>query len=346
MSVSLFTADEVDQTSLHGFLARFFSKAKANFLRDHGKWMHGGDSNRWILKVDDEIAGYCAVIPTKIVINNEIIPAMWWVDIIIAPEFRGRGLQSHFDRKITENDLVKVGFPNELAAKIHRKHGWGVREDLTVMLAPLQPLKVGQVKRSHGFRKLILTAGALILTPIVGVFKFWLKRRNKETAYKVENPSADELASVFNLAHRGQFSTTYRDKNYFQNRFFDSPYREELSFYFSGPKDAPIHYLITRTLKRNGLLITRILDAFGDFSDRKAFRDLVFCALSDAAMMGSTQVTVMVTLRGLSKIYKRLGFLFKSQARFCWHSSKKELMDALQNENYWTIADSDNDEIT
>ncbi len=72
---------------------------------------------------------YCAVIPTAMRVAGERVDAAWWVDLVVDPDHRGRGLQRAFDEKVRAAAPLIVGFPNTLAAVIHRKHGWGVRED-------------------------------------------------------------------------------------------------------------------------------------------------------------------------------------------------------------------------
>ena len=176
MKNRLRTAAEVNPEELNSFLMRFFPAGKCLFLREHGDWLHGGIQNRWVLLQDDRIAGYCAVIPTMILSGNETLPAIWWMDLIIAPEFRGQGLQVLFDKKIQEQDLLKIGFPNLLAARIHKKHNWGVRADLWVMLLPLQPLQVHQVRAATGWRGSLLRLAAAGLSPVMGLYKIIVDR--------------------------------------------------------------------------------------------------------------------------------------------------------------------------
>ena len=121
----LYDCSRVEKSVLDDFLRRNFSGIKAEFLIEHGEWWYGGDHNRWVILAGDQIAAYCAFLPTKVWINGGEENALWWVDLVVAPQFRGQGLQSIFDREILQRSEIKLGFPNELAAKIHRKHGWG-----------------------------------------------------------------------------------------------------------------------------------------------------------------------------------------------------------------------------
>jgi len=346
MTVNLITAAEIDPSQLTSFLERFFGGTKAVFLREHGAWLHGGQENRWVLLVDGVLAGYCAVIPTQVCVDGKSLSAIWWVDIIVAPEFRGQGLQSHFDQKLQQDDLLKLGFPNELAAKIHRKHQWGVREDLQVRLCPLRPLKVNQVRTAHGKHGALLKSGALMLSPITTAFRLWLRIRKSAHVFTREQPSAETLAEIVQRTPVQAFSTTCRSVAYFQHRFLDAPYADQLAWYFFGPEDAPTHYLVTRTLIHHGVTVTRILDYFGDLGAEEPLRALLLAAAAEADRKKSSQLTAMVTLPSMEALFKAAGFFFKASARFCWLSSDPTIMESFARPFYFTLADSDNDEIS
>lgn len=346
MTIQLLTAAEIDPTQLTSFLERFFGSTKANFLREHGSWLHGGQENRWVLLVDGVLAGYCAVIPTQVCVEGKELSAIWWVDIIVAPEFRGQGLQSHFDQKLQQDNLLKLGFPNELAAKIHRKHQWGVREDLQVRLCPLRPLKVNQVRTAQGKRGVLLKVGAIALSPIMAAFRLWLRVRKSTQIFTIKQPSAETLAEIVKRAPMQIYPTTCRDAAYFQHRFLDAPYADQLAWFFYGPANAPTHYLVTRTLQHHGVTVTRILDYFGDLCAEEPLRALLRAAAVDADRKKSSQLTVMVTLPSMEPLFKAAGFIFKATARFCWLSSDPAIMESFARPFYFTLADSDNDEIS
>jgi GNAT superfamily N-acetyltransferase len=343
-TITLSNADEVSPDQLSDFLGRFYSPVKGEFLHHHGDWWHKGNSNRWVLLVDGALAAYCAVIPTQIVLDGTPTPALWWVDLVVAPEFRGQGLQSIFDEKIRLAAEIKLGFPNRLAADIHRKHGWNVRNDLQVLMLPLQPRRIRTIQEISGIRGHLLRAGAHLISPLA-----WLARRiflyfKPVTAWNWHEPAADQMAAVFQKYYQPRLITTYRSTEHIQWRYLDSPFRSEYCFYGGGPPDSPTYFLIARHVRIRNILRTRILDVFGDFQDAKGLKDILKLAIRDAVLKGSSQVTVMNSLPELSAHLKSVGFLIKSQTRFCWHTSLPATMTAMTEKNYWTLADSDNDE--
>ena len=334
---------------LNRFLSEVFPPYKGSFLSRYGAWWHGGDQNRWVVTVDREIAGYCAVIPGRVLVEGEIQPAIWWVDLVISSRFRGRGLQSIFDTRIREMDILKLGFPNELAANIHRKHQWGVREDLAVLMLPLQPTHIRRVWDASGRKGFLLKAAAQVLQPWAALRRFRSARYQPRTARRLETASPQILAEIFerwlHTAQAHHINTTVRDGDYLQWRYFDSPFYAEHAFYIAGPQEAPTHYLIARHLQRGAQKITRILDLFGDFEQPEVLSDLVQLAVQDAIERGASQVTLLVSLPELASRLRSLGFFLKAPTRFCWYSASEAIMHCLAGPIYWTLADSDNDEL-
>lgn len=340
----LLDASQVDPAALDAFLRRVYSPPKSDFLKAHGAWLHRSNANRLVVQVDGQIAGYCALIPTQVWAAGRVHSALWWVDLVVAPEFRGRGLQSLVDQRVREMSDLLLGFPNELAGIIHRKHGWGVREDARVLLLPLNPPHVKSVRNAEGWRGQIIRAGAQMLRPLAALWRGGLGSRKTPLAWRLESFDAGVFANIFLHANSGKLNTAFRDEAYFEWRYKQAPHPEEFRYYLAGTA-TPTHYLIARHLTQpDGLRYTRILDLFGDFDDLDAIRDLLTLAVQDAIANGSSQVTVVASGPQLMKCARRLGFLLSAPCGFCWWSESAELMSAFNSENCWTLSDSDNDE--
>jgi len=344
-NVQVVTADMADPFSLHLFLNTAYGPAKAGFLRAHGSWWHRGDRNRLVLLCGDQIAAYCGVIPTQCVIQGNKYPALWWVDLFVAPLFRGLGLQSLLDERIKRMGDLKLGFPNALAASVHRKHGWGLRGDGTLLILPLHPADVKQVRASIGLRHVLLRSAGQALEPAAALLRHRLGRYEPRTARLVQQPDLGQWADVFARYKPNGLATTDRDRDFIRWRFLESPYRSELAFYAAGPLRAPTHCLVARHMSSNGTSATRILDLFGDLSDAVTLRDIVTLASRDAMQRGATQVTAMLWLPSLRSVFRSIGFVFSVPARFCWHSGSMLAMQSIASASfYWTLADSDNDQ--
>jgi hypothetical protein len=341
--IRLTSVDQILKADLDDFLQRNFPQPKSDFLRDFGDWWHRGAENRWVVLADDDIGAYYGFIPVQCLVKGGVLPAVWWVDLVVDPYFRGKGVQTTIDKELRATDRIMIGFPNELAASIHRKHGWGVREDLRVLMLPLKPLEVSNIRRTRGIKGFALKGGALILSPLMCVLRRWYGYYQPRSSHNFEPTNGDVIVDVFQKYHQTMGVTILRDADYIQWRYLDSPYRSQLAFYMHSRDGIPTHILILRHLASDGSVITRILDIFGDFNDLEGVRDLVRLAIKDAVILGSTQVTIMATLPELHSCLQSVGFIIKNPARFCWYTSSPEIMQSFSGPFHWNLADSDND---
>ena len=343
-SIRLATAGDVDATSLDAFLRRFFNAAHCDFLRRHGAWWHRGQSHRLVTLVDDRIAGYSSVIPAPCRLDGETIPAHWWVDLIVDPAFRGRGLQTLVDRRVRDEAEVLLGFPNALAAAIHRKHGWGVSEEHRILVLPFAPTRLRPVLRGQGVRGVALRTAARLASPIGRC----LRRRSLDyrptAAYRLETPDAGELARIFERHQDPATTTTARDAEYLSWRYFDAPYREELTFFAAGEPSPRLAAIVRGRRTERGLAV-KILDLFGQLEDRTLVADLVRLVARAAARAGAVEVAAFATLPHLYPVLRSAGFVLRARARSCWHSPDPARMRLLDlRPSHWTFGDSDQEE--
>jgi GNAT superfamily N-acetyltransferase len=346
IGVRLCTAGDTDPAALHAFLERFFGTSKADFLCRHGEWWHGSSENRLVIETEGTIAAYCGVQPVRVLVDGAARDALWWIDLVVAPEFRGRGLQTLFDREVRERCDLLLGFPNELAARIHRKHGWGVREDLRAMLAPLRPLAVNAVRRSRGG----LRAAAWAAAPWAVLWRRRLARYRPRDVRRVDEPDVERWAE---LARRGSLGwvTALRDETHLRHRYLDAPYRQELAFYESRSVICVTRRLQLSpsspqgALQRKGRTEERLLDLFGGLDRREAVCDVLRWVVGEASRAGASQVTALAGHGEVAEWYRRCGFLLGVPARLCWSSSDPRVMEALaRGRQHWGLGDSDNDD--
>ncbi len=340
------TASTIDAEQLDAFLRRNFSPAKAHFLRLHGEWWHHGSDNRLVLTVNHEIAGYCALIPITCAVAGEEVEAVWWVDLVIAREYRGLGLQRYFDREVRERAQLLLGVPNALAAAIHRKHGWGVREDLATLLLPLRPGQLRPLQRTRGVRGRILRGGAFLLSPLALLWRRWLRCYQPRSARLLEALDPQLLSHIAERYPLPSSVHTRRDAHHFDWRYGQLPWPQQLRCYVAGPRAQPTWALIARVVPQaDGPGMLRILELFGDPAQSADLRDVVRLATRDAAAQGLAQITVLAG-PVLAKQLWPLGFLVRTRSRFCWLSAQPQLMARVAAaEPAWGLGDSDNDEL-
>lgn len=223
---------QVSDSDLEDLLYKFYPIHKADFLKQHGNWQHRGKENRLILTQNGKLVGYCAVIPTKVQMIDKIVPVVWWVDLFLLDNFRGQGLQTYFDKKVRDLSETLLGIPNKLAAQIHKKHNWGVREDFGVYLLPLKVYKIPAIQRQKGLKGLLIKTLAVIVNPLTRGY-IHLKNSSVSNAWIIEEPNLSQLVDLFEEEMTG-WITTYRDKEYISWRYLNSPHHQQYTFFASG----------------------------------------------------------------------------------------------------------------
>jgi hypothetical protein len=335
----------VDPTALDAFLGMVYRSEKAGFLARNGNWWHRGLNNRWVIEESGEVSAYCGVIPTTLQVAGERIEAAWWVDLVVAPERRGEGLQSIFDAQVRATAPLIVGFPNALAAAIHRRHCWGVRNDLEVRMLPLRPFEIIARRARSGPAGHIERIAAVVAAPYARRLRQKLESFEPRFSRLIDRPRAEELATVFAEGSDRTSTTTFRDAEYLAWRYLESPFRDKLVVIVGGEDSAAEVAAVLRILARANGTVARILDLFGQLEKERVVRDVLLMVSKVAYSAGAIQVTSMSANRSLSRTLRSIGFTLKSRARFCWLSGDRELQERIGVAPlHLALGDSDNDE--
>lgn len=344
MSFTIKSVEDYDLESVDRFLRSCFPATKCDFLRDYGAWRHQGNQNRYVVMDCGGVVGYFSSIPGNIRIGNDVLGARWWMDLFVPPEHRGRGIQRVTDEFAKSLPGLHLGFPNHLAARIHQKHGWGVRSDLAVMMFPLDPLRLKQVRRSTGVRGVFLRCGAHVASPLVS----WVKRGilASDSSMHGDRVSGRNLSIDCWPLGSSNLATTERTKDWLEWRFLHSPFRGEYSFCATETEDGESLGAVTRTFTRDGTTYVRILDLMGRIDDLRAVARLTRAVISDAVAIEATAVTILAGHRRLQRALFRAGFLLQASTRLRWWSTEREHCDALAGAKcHFSLADSDNDTV-
>lgn len=345
-SVSVVNAESIDPSALDDFLRKVYKPSKSEFLRLHGSWWHRGNRNRLLVIKDGEIAGYSGIVPFDCLIEGELKKAIWWVDLVMGHQFRGQGLQRLLDTAVREMADLKFGFPNELAARIHLKHGWGVRSDCYVLLLPLVPSQVRSVRRATGLYGYMQKQTARALTPFANLLRSRYASYEPKNVCRLESASPDLLADIF-FRHQNDHSLFgSRDADYIRWRYLESPHSSQYMFYVGGGQQKPTQALVSRQVTNQEGSVTRILDVFGDLDNKAGLREILSSAVKDAVGYGASQITILSSVKPLLWIARSLGFVISRKVNFCWHSESDQIKQQIAAMPVqWAMADSDNDEV-
>src|SRR5262245_36004979 len=89
----------VDQDALLSFLALAYPDEPRKKEPAFWKWHNlenphtpMDDIPLWIIKSGDRVVGQLATIPVRVKVGSNEVPAIWILDFVILPEYRGQGL--------------------------------------------------------------------------------------------------------------------------------------------------------------------------------------------------------------------------------------------------------------
>ena len=303
------------------------------FLIKFGSWLHKGDSNRFALVLNNRIIGYYGIIPTILSNTGKLEKAIWWNDLIISKEFRGNGYQNIIDDHIRNRSEIKLGFPNIVASKIHKKHGWYIDNSLKVMIFPIKPMLINKkISKNKLFSQLISFMS-----------KPFLKKALKYKPRWSSKDSKPKLEYYRNIFHMNRYlCTTNRDMNYFKDKYIDSPFYDEYLFYHCKKNKRVNIYLICRKIITAKGLSLRIVDIFGSTWDFSALMDLIILVIRDSINEDLTHITVLESDKKIQALMFICGFFLFKKARVCFYVNPHANIKKLQKAR-WVFADSDND---
>lgn len=345
-SFKLVTAEEVDPFSLDRFLRGYFSAEKCDFLYKHGLWRHRTNKNRLVvLDLNNQIVGYCSSIPVKIWLENSEVPALFWVDNYVAPEWRGKKIQSLTDQAIRNTKIINLGFPNKLSAPIHKKHGWDLRDDYYVLMMPLFPKKIVALQALLGRKTKILPWLSCILEYPTKIWRMHLRNLSVDRVNIIKNPDPEYFEGIFKRFRR-KWVTVNRSADYLYWRYLNSPFRDQYSYYIGGTKYKNSIVVICRTFCRRGVKVVRILDLFGNLEDKTGIIEVIKYVSKNAVIEKAAQLTAMVSNKNLEAIFKSIGYVVKVKSRFRCFCRDVEKMNIIREKKcHWVLGDSDNDSI-
>jgi len=120
----------VNRDKLIQFYRKAFPQKKADFLIQHGDWwQHGNWDAPALVTEGGDVIAYSSFISVKLMFDGSPGEYLWWHDMVVLPEYRGRKLQVHLNQYVNNMKRLLLGFPNAAGAKVYKRSGWSVRND-------------------------------------------------------------------------------------------------------------------------------------------------------------------------------------------------------------------------
>jgi GNAT superfamily N-acetyltransferase len=122
-----------DQDALLSFLRRAYPgeplKCDVTFWKWHfleNPYARLDNVPLWIVRSGDQVVGQMATIPVELKVGEEVKHALWIIDFILSPEYRGRGLGKRLMQVARESyctTMLALGY-NKDSEAVLRSHKW------------------------------------------------------------------------------------------------------------------------------------------------------------------------------------------------------------------------------
>ena len=246
---------EVTKDQLSDFYKKtYYPRYKS--LTNNWHWWYRVGYNEFeplIISIDNKVIGQAAYLPTELNVLGNKVPAIWFVDYAILPEFKGKGLG-----KIMYKEWMKI-CPNQMAIcsddslRVLKKFGW---------------------KDNSATKRLARPINALNFLPIIKNFK--LNFVNKTLRYSIKkkynrnisiNPYKisdnfkiinDSLKLKKNSTNNG-FASIIRDEKWLNWRLMECPYKKDI-YFFEYKNNFAIVHIFYQYVKRLNILYTYSTD--------------------------------------------------------------------------------------
>ena len=128
-------------------LAEFYKivfKNRYKILTKHWKWWYRNNYLGYesiVLVSKNKIVGQAGLIPTKIQIEKKVLPAIWFVDFAVLPEYQNQGLGKTLTKEWMNICPNQITFCNEHSLNIFKKFGWNTSNYTKRLARPIDPTR-------------------------------------------------------------------------------------------------------------------------------------------------------------------------------------------------------------
>ena len=204
-----------------------------------------------VIEIDNEIVGHAGMMSSYLSYNNNIYKSIWFIDYIILPKYRGKGLGKILTKKWMDCCPTKLTFCNDHSLHIFKKFGW--KEDKTFFRA-------AKILNYNKFIPIVKNMNESLLNLIN--FNKYLNLINKNKMIKPYPISGNHhhlLDYIFSYEKKLKDIKKIRilrDENWFYWRIMESPFLLDYYFFKTEESLIIVHKFFHKKIKRLNIILT------------------------------------------------------------------------------------------
>ena len=288
------------------------------------EWLYGKNPNNppegpraMIVRDGEKLVGLFRCIPVPCKVGDSYYLIDWNVDLMIHPEYRGKGLAMKLSRALLDDGDANTGLPltNSPTYKILEKLN-GRFLDVAPFPQIIRPFKMQAYARAVLKIPLVSHTFALLL----GVYyALVVNRRTYEPDIHVKVEKIERFDNSFddfweNVQHDYPVIVK-RDSRYLNWKFFDRP-DLEYTVYRASRNNVLEGYIVLRDEERFGVRTGFVVDILSRKKDIGVIESLLVTALNRFRERGMDQVSAQsFFVPTFRKVFSRMGFITKPSRR-------------------------------
>ena len=315
-------------------LSEFYKKTyykRYKSLTSNWRWWYRVGYNELeplILSVDNKVIGQAAYLPINLNILGNIVPAIWFVDYAVLPEFKGKGLG-----KILSKEWMKI-CPNQMAIcsddslRVLKKLGWKDNYTTKRLARPINTLKFLPILKN------------LKLNFVNRTLRYFIKKKYSRNIsinpYKISDnfKIIDDSFKLRKIVKNNEFAEIIRDEKWLYWRLIECPYKKDIYFFEYKNNFAIVHIFVIENIKKLNILYT--------YSADKLQENELFVQIINWSINNNIDLVWAVSRNtDFENIFPKI---FNKALQFASWSSDEKIFKTLQNglSNLQGI-DTDND---
>ena len=315
-------------------LSEFYKKTyykRYKSLTSNWRWWYRVGYNELeplILSVDNKVIGQAAYLPINLNILGNIVPAIWFVDYVVLPEFKGKGLG-----KILSKEWMKI-CPNQMAIcsddslRVLKKLGWKDNYTTKRLARPISTLKFLPILKN------------LKLNFVNRTLRYFIKKKYSRNIsinpYKISDnfKIINDSFKLRKIVKNNEFAEIIRDEKWLHWRLIECPYKKDIYFFEYKNNFTIVHIFLIENIKKLNILYT--------YSADKLQENELFVQIINWSINNNIDLVWAVSRNtDFENIFPKI---FNKALQFASWSSDEKIFKTLQNglSNLQGI-DTDND---
>ena len=247
---------EIATEQLSDFYKKTYHKRHKTLTSNWRWWYRTGYSEfeSLILSIDNKIIGQAGLLPIDLNILGNKVPAIWFVDFAILPEFQGKGFGQILTKEWMKICPNQITFCNNQSLRVFKKFGWKNNLSTKRFVRPINTLKFIPIVRR------------LKLNFVNRTLRYLIKKKYSRNVsinpYKIGDnfKIIRDSFKIKKIARNNGFAEIIRDEKWLHWRLIECPYKKDIHFFEYKNNFAIVHIFLIENIKKLNILYTYSTD--------------------------------------------------------------------------------------